>query len=143
MKKETLAQILTYSGSIPFIFFSYLIFIEDTLFFGIETKSILVGYAAIIISFISGIHFSYGINQNKISIQLLLFSNLIALTAWISLFVNFEIALAIILACYLTNLFVDYYALQKNIIEEWFFKLRLKITMIVMLCLSLNYLHIF
>mgnify|MGYP001805105115 CR=1 FL=1 len=95
MKKETLAKILTYSGSIPYIFFSYLNITNRELFFGIETTLVLIAYAAIITSFISGIHFSYATNQQEIAIRLLLLSNIITLIAWITLFIKFEIALAI------------------------------------------------
>lgn len=143
MKKETLAKILTYSGSIPFIFLTYLQFCQINQFFNIQTSLILISYAAIILSFISGMHFSYAILQNKITIKLLLLSNVVALLSCFSLLLNFKIALLIISLCYISNLIIDFISYQNLIIPKWFFDLRLRISVIVIFCFFLNFWHIF
>lgn len=143
MKKEILAKILTYSGSLPFIFLTYIKISGSNYFFATSIDSILIAYGAIILSFISGMHFSYAILQDKISIKLLILSNIIALFSWLSLLINFKFALAIILVCYLFNLIIDFISYQNAVIERWFFDLRLRISLVVIVCLVLNFWYIF
>jgi hypothetical protein len=61
MKKKYLTGTLIYLGSTPFIFLIYLKLCEIQYFLGIATSLILITYAAIILSFISSIHFAYAI----------------------------------------------------------------------------------
>ena len=138
MKKETLAKILTYLGSIPFIFLTYVAIYGNNYIALNTANTVLMAYCAIILSFISGMHFSYAILQDKISIKLLLFSNIIALASWFSLLVSFKIALVIMLICYFFNLIIDLISYRNLIIEKWFFHLRLRISGIVMACVILN-----
>ncbi|MFT6107083.1 MAG: hypothetical protein ACJA0S_001254 [Rickettsiales bacterium] len=141
MKKAILAKILTLSGSLVFIFLTFLKFCGNDYFFKIEINSILIAYGAIILSFVSGMHFSYAILQDKIPIRLLIFSNIIALFAWCCLLMDFKLSLAILLLCYLFNILIDFIAHKNSIIEKWFFDLRLRISLIVMICLLINFWH--
>jgi hypothetical protein len=139
MKKQNLTKILTYCGSIPFLFLTYLYFAGIDSFFAINTSLILISYASIILSFISGMHFSYAILQNKINNRLLILSNAISLTAWLCLLINFKLALLVIIIGYLFSLMIDHISYKNLIIEKWFFHLRIKITLIVVFCLILNF----
>ena len=145
MSKKILAKILTYLGAIPFIFFTYLIIIKQNYFFAISVKSLLLGYSVVILSFISGIYFAYAILKNQYSLSLLLISNIIALTAWCTIFIKYQSALIILLTCYIIGILIDYICYKKSIIKKWFFMLRLKITFIVVLCILSNlfFLHYF
>ena len=142
MKKEQLTKILTYCGSIPFIFLTYLSFSKSDQLFTINTNLILISYGAIILSFISGMHFSYAILQDKISNRLLILSNIMALMSWLCLLVNFKLALVVIIIGYIFNLIVDFVAYKNLVIKRWFFNLRLRISLIVISCLILNFWHI-
>ena len=143
MKKEQLTKILTYCGSIPFLFLTYLGFSKATHFFTIDTSLILISYGAIILSFISGMHFSYAILQDKISNRLLILTNIVALISWLCLLVNFKLALVVIIIGYISNLIIDYISYKNLVIEKWFFNLRLRVSLIVISCLILNCWNIF
>jgi len=141
MKTEHLTKILTYAGSLPFIFFTLLDFCDVDHFLSIYISFIIIAYGTIILSFISGMHFSYAILQNKHNIKLLVLSNIIALLSWVSLLINLQLALAMIMIGYLSNLMIDVMSYRNSIIPKWFFDLRLRISFIVLLCLILNFWH--
>lgn len=143
MKKEKLTKILTYSGSIPFLLLTYLIFLKDNYFFTIDISLILISYGAIILSFICGMHFSYAILQDKISNKLLILSNLLALISWLCLLINFKLSLMLIIIGYISNLIIDFISYKNLIIKKWFFNLRLRISLIVISCLVLSFWRIF
>ncbi|MFT7099309.1 MAG: hypothetical protein ACJAS6_001187 [Rickettsiales bacterium] len=143
MKKETLTKILTYCGSLPFIFLTYLKILGINDFFAIEVSKMIISYGAVILSFIAGIHFSYAILQEKFAIKFLIFSNIVALLCWLSLLINFKSAVALMLICCFSNIVIDFVAYKKHVIEKWFFDLRLRISLIVMICLLVNFGHIF
>ncbi len=142
MKKEYLAKILTYSGSLPFILSTYLIFFDADKFFTIDISIILISYAAIILSFISGMHFSYAILQDKISNRLLILSNVMAIIAWICLLINLKLALVFMMAGYISSLIIDFVSYRNLVIKKWFFNLRLRISLIIIFFLALNFWHI-
>ncbi len=142
MKKNTLTKILTYSGSIPFIFFTCISCAGVTQFVEIEVNKVVVSYAAIILSSISGMHFSYAVIKDRTTTTILILSNLIALSAWICLLINFKIALILTFIGYCANLIIDLVAYKKLVIKKWFFDLRLRISMLVMFCIFLNFWHI-
>jgi hypothetical protein len=141
MKKEHLTKILTYSGSIPFIFLTYLGFSKATHFLTIDISLILISYGAIILSFISGMHFAYAILQDKINNRLLILSNIIALISWLCLLINFKLALVAIIIGYICNLIIDFVSYKNLVIKKWFFNLRLRISLIVISCFILNFWH--
>lgn len=142
MKKEQLTKVLTYSGSIPFLFLTYLDFSKASHFLTIDISLILISYGAIILSFISGMHFAYAILQDKISNRLLILSNVVSLISWLCLLINFKLALLVIIMGYISNLIIDFVSYKKLVIEKWFFDLRLRVSLIVIFCLILNFLHI-
>ena len=142
LEKASMAKILTYSGSLPFIFLTYLGFANNNQFFSIDASLMLMSYAAVILSFIAGMHFAYAILQDKINITLLFLSNVVALISWVCLLVNFHIALMLMVISYVFSLIIDFIAYKNLIIARWFFNLRLRISFIVTPCLLLNFLHI-
>ena len=142
MKKEQLVKILTYSGSLPFIFLTCFRFSDLSQFVTIDTSLILISYGAVILTFISGMHFSYAILQNKINTRLLIASNIMAIISWLCLLINFKLALVVMITGFISNLIIDLVSYKNSIIEKWFFNLRLKISLIVIFCLVLNFLNI-
>ena len=142
MKKETLAKILTYLGAIPFIILTSIAVYGNNYIPSDFANIILMAYCAIILSFTSGMHFSYAILQDKICVKILILSNIIALASWGSLLVNFRLSFLIAIICFSINLIIDFVCYKNSIIERWFFNLRLRISIIVLICLILNFWHI-
>jgi hypothetical protein len=143
MKKERLTKILTYCGSIPLVFLTYLIFSKTTHFLAFNVTLMLISYSAIILSFTSGMHFSYAILQDKICSKLLILSNIVALVSWLCLLINFKLALVVIIIGYIFNLIIDFVSYKNLVFEKWFLNLRLRISLIVVFCLVLNFWRIF
>lgn len=132
--KIMLAKILTYCGALPFIISILLIYFP---FGGLDGEKISQTYSAIIISFLSGIHWAASIFfTNKNSPHLLLMSNIITLAGWVSLFLTNSVLVTIVQAsCFLFLLLLDLKLYKATILPEWFYKLRQKITVIVVSCL--------
>jgi hypothetical protein len=136
--KITLTKLLTYAGSIPFIFLTILNLKGTQTIYGADVTKTLIAYAAIILSFVAAIHFAYGIMQDQYANSFLIKSNIIALAAWVALLIEFQLAILIILTGFIITTFIDICAFKKSVIPEWFFKLRMRISIIVIICLSLN-----
>jgi hypothetical protein len=146
MTNKNIAQILTYCGSLPFVFLTILNLFHKQYFFNIEVQKILIGYCVVISTFISGVHFCFCLKGegSKIKNSILIFSNFITLIAFACLFLNnINASLIILILCYLINLLIDFIFYRNSLIENWFFYLRLKITIIVLFLLFLNFWHIF
>jgi hypothetical protein len=142
MNKISLTKLLTYSGSIPFILLTIIILSGKEYILQINITEALIFYSAIILSFISGIHFSYAILKNLSYKSILIVSVTIALFSWLSLLVNIKIGFIILIACYVINIIIDRFAYEKKFISKWFFELRRNISIIVILVLILNFSHI-
>lgn len=128
------ACLLTYLGILPFLMGALIIFSgldqEKTVF-------ILRAYAAVIVSFISGIHWGIGMKDSpQNTVWLLATSNIIALLAWGSLLIHELIPALILLTVVLVLvLVIDNKLYGMGQIEFWFIKLRRQATCFVVLCL--------
>jgi len=137
MKKRqiTLAKILTYSGTLPFITSA------ATQYFtldGWDSALIAKTYSAIIIAFLCGIHWAaYLFFAEKCPRNLLITSNVTALLAWASLLlVHQPVALLLQSLCFLYMLTLDLKLRDAGILPEWFYSLRRNATAIVVVFLS-------
>ncbi len=128
------ACLLTYLGILPFLICTITIFSG---FYQEKTVFILRAYAAVIVSFISGIHWSIGMKDSQHStVWLLMTSNIISLLAWGSLLIHQVMSALIMLTLLLVLLLVidnKLYGMRQ--IEFWFIKLRRQATFFVVLCL--------
>jgi hypothetical protein len=132
---HTLAKILTYSGTLPLI---GSVLLNQIHISGIDAQYLGSTYAAIIISFICGIHWAtYCFYPDKCSHNLLITSNVIALLAWTSLLIPQNIiSISLQILCFLSLLILDTKLLKAGIWPKWFYNLRLNATIIVIFCLS-------
>ncbi len=131
--------LLTYLGSIPFVFFTILNILAIEYFFGYKTDFILVSYNVVILSFISGLNFSYGFKQHHYAKYFLIISNFIALIACYNLLItNYYSSYIMLLLSLQICLILDFLAYRAHIMQYWFFKLRIIITLIVSSCLIIN-----
>jgi hypothetical protein len=131
----TLANVLTYSGTLPLIASAVCICFPIN---GVDSSLIARTYGAIIISFLCGIHWAvYLFFAEKCPRNLLITSNVVALLAWASLLATHQL-LAIILQalCFLYLLTLDLKLRDAGILPQWFYSLRRNATIIVVLCLA-------
>jgi hypothetical protein len=130
-----MAQILAYSGTLPLI----LCLLASHLHIaGLDTHWIAGAYSAVIISFVSGIHWGvYLFFAEKCPRNLLLTSNMIALLAWYSLMLQGHVIPFLLQAsCFLYLLTLDLKLYTDEVLPEWFYALRRNATVIVILTLS-------
>lgn len=136
MRDSTATQIsvLTYLGILPFwlaIAAIFLGFDQDKAIYTLQT------YGAVIVSFISGMHWSIGMQDNlSISRGLLIMSNMITLVAWGSLLIPHTLSRLIIIAvCFIILLLIDMKLLKVKQIDTGFFRLRIRATFFVVIAL--------
>lgn len=138
------AQVLTWLGALPFLLCTVAILS------GFEQQKaiyVLQAYAAIIASFISGIHWGIAMQENPQQREwLLITSNIIALIAWGGLFLQAELSLIVMMVLLLCLLVIDFRLYAQKQIEVWFFKLRWRVTLVVVISLAASLgglLHVF
>lgn len=136
--QKILIIILTYCGAIPFIFFTYLKLKAQTIFFNINIDYLFLTYSIIILSFLCGMHFSYGVLKSKNATKFLLLSNVSCLICWLALLIKTYFALIVLMIIYSSNLYIDYLAYKKKLLKKWFIKLRFYITIIVLITIFIN-----
>lgn len=136
LKHQTLAKALTYSGTLPVIGCVFLSLLGVTNF---DAAFIALTYCAVIIAFLSGIHWAaYLFLSQKCPYNLLVISNVFALAAWASLFIPATwMACALQSVYLLCLLYVDRKLHSSGILPTWFYLLRRNATIIVVFSLSI------
>jgi hypothetical protein len=135
-EKQTLAKLLTYAGALPFLAVAAYALATGSPATAME---IGVAYGAVIVSFLSGIHWAvYLFFGARCPRNLLLTSNATALLAWLALLIAPSMhALLLLAPCLLYLLILDYKLRLREVIPAWFFVLRCRATAIVVLALAL------
>jgi len=132
---------LTYLGAIPFV---YALAVAAYGFFDLNAvlgtelrfarfKSYMVAhtYGAIIVAFLAGIQWGVSLPQPKDQ-QYFIISIILALLAWFSLFAFASLkGLAMITGAFILALMVDRHAHRLNLIPTWFWRLRMRISVVV------------
>ena len=135
IEKTILAKFLTYAGALPFIGCLIVPFIQPD-FTALNFNKIILTYSAVIVSFIAGIH--WGIYMFKEApINLFIHSNISTLFAWFAVLVNTPISFGIILICFFYLLFIDKQLYDAEILDQWYIRLRVNISLIVLTTLAL------
>ncbi len=124
------AQLLTYAGILPFLFLCLAIVTGRTEF---DYCPAILGYSAIILSFLCGIHWAvFLFFSSQCKRNLLIYSNIGALLGWLSLLIGWHLlSLSILILSFLSVLALDVELRKLNLIPAWFFKLRLQATICV------------
>lgn len=134
-----LAKALGYGGVIPFVVLSVCIAAGvDLERLGIADASAkLLGYAAVIISFIGAVHWGIAMQRtdDKQSV-LFIYSVVPALVAWVWLFFDVKAALFGMGLTIVAMLFVDR-SLLTGLVPQAYLRMRLHLTVIVATCLFL------
>ena len=138
---EPTAKLLGYAGLIPFIIFSIgcwvpLPYVADPL-------SVLIAYAAIILSFMGAIHWGAAMPApGKHSRQHLIVSVVPALAAWMALISSAKLALAIVLFGFIGLYLYDSAAEKSQGFPAWYMPMRKNLTIVVTVCLASAYLSV-
>ena len=136
-KNILVARLLTYSGILPFLIFGLAV----ALHLG-ESYSRLAffSYAAVIISFICGLHWATCLffPDRKLG-NLLLQTNFITLLAWLSIFLGqHKLSLSLQCFCFIYLLVLDGYLYRQGVLPPWYFNLRLRISALVIALLIMG-----
>ena len=94
MSHSGLIKILGYAGAVPFLLPVYLMGqaflsskgLQSAALFGLYAPYVFIAYSAVILSFLSGTVWAYARSVDAVvSYGAILFSNLVALSAWLSM----------------------------------------------------------
>ncbi len=134
-----LAGILGYAGLIPFIGLTVFMFLVDG-DSAIFARFAFQAYAAIILTFIGGVHWGLVVNKNdQGNTQLVIIASVVpSLLAWVSILLPLPIALAMLLFSFLLLFFYEYRYLWPVYFPAWYRKLRSVLTGVVSLLITLN-----
>lgn len=147
MSPVTLAKTLTYLGTFPFIYggFGAIGLAPLSHLISFDIKVAMIGYAAVILSFIAGIHWGVALNkielnsESNLAFKLLLMSNVMALWAWLMWLwptpENSALGLAV---GFILILILDWRWLHLPERKPWFWRLRWQATSLAIVSLVLT-----
>ena len=122
MSHSSLIKILGYAGTVPFLLPVYLMGqaflsskgLQSAALFGLYAPYVFIAYSAVILSFLSGTVWAYARSVDAVvSYGAILFSNLVALSAWLSMLLIYIapimtlFALCLLMAGYLGLLLIE------------------------------------
>ena len=133
--QQRLAQGLTYAGALPLVLSALALtlgYVSPT-----DATWLCMTYSAVILSFLSGIHWAcYLFFAAQCPRNLLLTSNIVALLAWLSLLaMDSPWAMLLQISCFLYLLVLDAKLHIVGLLPRWFFTLRRNVTTLVVLML--------
>ena len=144
MNHAALTKTLGYAGLLPFMVPLYLMVLAFTSAAGLQSASlfglyapyVFIAYSAVILSFLSGTLWAYGRPQaGVLAAGAILFSNLVALAAWVSLLLIYLtpimtlFALCLLTAAYLGLLLIE--RLLEVPQETGYWRMRIQLTALV------------
>ena len=111
MNSRIIVNGLGYLGLIPFIISCFLV-LRDQMLFDYDGAFLFTGYSAVILSFLGGTLWGIALPLPKgvASVNLLIISNLIALSAWVALLLSsagYKAVLLMLVLGYMTTLTVE------------------------------------
>lgn len=138
-----LPLILTIAGGLPFVVLGGMISLHS---FN-DTKhalDILLTYAAVIVSFLGGIHWGFAVNQytqNRPIANMLIAESIIpSLVAWaVLLYPDHYVQLLVLTLLYTFTWGIDSLLYNNNLMPQWFFNIRCIITPVVVVSLYVAY----
>ncbi len=126
---------MTYAGALPFIA-AALVLIFQPPAIQADLELVLRVYSALIVSFISGIHWQIGISKQEAPGYLLWMSNAVVLASWGFVFAQPGIvAWLLFVIVFAVLLVLDRILFRLDLVSSWFYQLRVRISIIVMMSL--------
>ena len=134
------ARLLGYGGLLPFLFLAGAVLFELRTPFA-PASALLIGYGAIILSFVGALHWGAEFNKAKGHMRALAFlwSILPALLGWVALMMPVAIATSLLIAGLISCLLYDLKILKAGHWPSWMRALRLTLTLLACVSLSANY----
>jgi len=134
-------MLLGYAGLVPFITFSIRCWVS--LPFVTDALSVLIAYAAIILSFMGAIHWGIAMfATDKGRSQYLVISVIPALAAWVALITSVIPALAILILGFIALYAYDSAVEKPQGLPAWYIPMRRNLTIVVTLCLGAAYMSV-
>ena len=135
--KDRLPRILGYLGLLPFIIPTFFLFSDPHHF--MTWRSLLVSYAAIILSFLGGLYWAFAMVIKDVTIKkrnaMLVWSVIPSLLAWVALLLSQQYAFIALATFFVTAFFVDNQFSRVTNLPAWYMPLRMKLTLVVTSCL--------
>lgn len=110
----------------------------------IDPRTALVNYAAIILSFMGGVHWGMAIDGKTMGgatpssqAMRLALSTVPALIGWLASFFPFGIAISLLIGAFITLVVYDIWAAAQEWIPSWYPRLRLQLTTAVVAALTI------
>ena len=129
------ARMLGYGGLLPFLFLAGAVVLGIRLPLA-PAPSLLVGYGAIILSFIGALHWGVMLNANQPKANYFIWSIMPALLAWAALIAPVLLGTGLLIISFIICLFIDLRAIKTGLWPAYMRQLRVILT--VMACLSLS-----
>ena len=125
--RRNVATVLTYMGALPF----WLLMLAPETVLGVNTASIFLSYGAIISSFMAGTLWGTE-TRGRGDLLVIVTSNVFALIAFATLVLGLSVtALFVQMVLFGLLLMADYRTLAGRDDQRWYWKLRLRVTVIV------------
>jgi len=128
-------------GLIPFVSMT-LFWIMDGPYLPFDPGLALLVYGAIILSFLGGIHWGIALkpgpsvhDDHAVFSRSLVIGVVPSIVGWVALSCPMRIAIALLCVGFLAQLWVDLRTVSSGRLPEWFARLRIALTTIVVLCL--------
>ena len=132
---EKIPIILGYSGLIPFITFSIGSWLPSP--YSSYSETIIITYAAIILSFMGAIHWGAAMSNKETRHNRYYLTSIIpALAAWLSLLVPEIFSLFILVTGFALLISYDIAVEKPQGFPAWYIPIRIRLTIIVLLCLA-------
>ena len=129
------ARFLGYAGLIPFIVFSIASWIPLPTIS--DAISILIAYAAVILTFIGAVHWGIVMSRNDDQQSIHLIASVIpSLIGWSALLMTQTTGLLILLSGFIIQIFYDWSVDEKLDLPEWYVPMRIQLTLVVTICLT-------
>ncbi|NJR13894.1 MAG: DUF3429 domain-containing protein [Phyllobacteriaceae bacterium] len=130
---------LTAAGALPFLAAAALVVLFGGSYDGWIAEEVATLYGAVILSFLGGVR--WGVALSRGPVAALPLSVIPSLAAFFSLFMTVRAALLVLMAGFVAQMIWD--ALSGDVLPEWFIRLRLAITITVLLCLAVTLYGVF
>lgn len=136
MFKGNLSNLLILFGSTPFVFFSILSIFSFDNFLNYDVIYLASLYILTIVSFICGTHWGIFLNREKITINLFIISNLLTLLVYFGFLILSSFAFILLsILIFIVLLFVDFFIFKNDMILLNYLKVRVYVSLIVLISL--------
>lgn len=133
-----LVRCLVYAGALPFIATAALVMLPPLLP-GLDAAALFASYALVILSFLCGVHWGQGLAaQGRVPLNLFVLSNALVVLLWLAhAFLTPTVFLALVLLELLLLLWIDRRLFTDGLIDPWYYRTRIRITLLVFSCTTL------